>query len=743
MINRFFLWLVFCSFCFCTFGSNLSSYMKSQALVWEQLPYQWNEGAFVGNGIVGMMIYVDSLDNSLTFWLGRGDVTDHRLAPDNKTSMGKMGASVMTDYCRMDIGKLKILPHSKILSGTMVLDIFNGEIHGNIITLADTLRFAAFTPRGSDINVMELEYHNQYELKYIPGLPYSPRLQVFPDLRKKISYKNNPSPDYESNETAGSCVYRLNAGGDYSVCWQKKKDGYRDLIYVSMTNSVPLSGKSKVDAESHIKRFSAIGFSQLKKETNAWWNEYWKKSMIDIPDKKVENFYNIQMYKLAVNSTSEGPAMDCMGVLYKTTQWPGIWWNLNLQLTYMSTLTSNRLDQADNYLKLIDTYLLSMMKTQDSSKIGDYTWALFIYYKMLRYSGASWKEIERRVLPKAMDLIDIYQMKLNFVDGVYNLEDTESPEFEGFNTYINSNYNLALFKWLLSTSELICHHNQTVLPAREQWKNINSKLHDFLVDENGFMIAHGKPLDRSHRHYSHLLAYYPLQLIDLNNKENLLIFEKSLTHWLSVGGGKELAGYSYTGAASLYALLGDGEKAYHYIRHFLDSDLGMGLLLPNTMYVESGGKNPVIETPLSAATSISELLLQSKEGVIKLFPAVPKDWETCAFMNLRADNGVQVSARRNHFQLEWVSLFSDKETECIIDLKDWKEVYVVKGIPISLKKLSKGMVKIHLPAKVAVCLAANPACEVKWKYPSESEVSYYGIKKGKSLTRQMDWNVEQ
>ncbi len=35
---------------------------KQQALIWEQLPYQWNEGAFLENGIVGMVVSVDSLD---------------------------------------------------------------------------------------------------------------------------------------------------------------------------------------------------------------------------------------------------------------------------------------------------------------------------------------------------------------------------------------------------------------------------------------------------------------------------------------------------------------------------------------------------------------------------------------------------------------------------------------------------------------------------------------------------------
>ena len=95
--------------CMCSQPSSsnecMRKYMDSQSLVWEQMPLQWNEGAFLGNGSIGMVVYVDTADNSLTLWLSRPDVTDHRKAPNRKTSMGVKDASVMVDYCRMDIGK--------------------------------------------------------------------------------------------------------------------------------------------------------------------------------------------------------------------------------------------------------------------------------------------------------------------------------------------------------------------------------------------------------------------------------------------------------------------------------------------------------------------------------------------------------------------------------------------------------------------------------------------------------------
>jgi len=65
---------------------NWPIFMQQHDLVYEELPLQWNEGAFVGNGQVGMMMYATLKDNRIDFHIGRLDVTDHRKAPDRKTS---------------------------------------------------------------------------------------------------------------------------------------------------------------------------------------------------------------------------------------------------------------------------------------------------------------------------------------------------------------------------------------------------------------------------------------------------------------------------------------------------------------------------------------------------------------------------------------------------------------------------------------------------------------------------------
>jgi alpha-L-fucosidase 2 len=99
-----------------------------------------------------------------------------------------------------------------------------------------------------------------------------------------------------------------------------------------------------------------------------------------------------------------------------------------------------------------------------------------------------------------------------------------------------------------------------------------------------------------------------------------------------------LQGYTFTGAASMSALLADGDAALGYLNTLLTT-----YVKPNTMYAESG---PVIETPLSGAQSLHDMLLQSWGGTIRVFPAVPSAWADVAVQDLRAEGAFLVTAAR-------------------------------------------------------------------------------------------------
>lgn len=718
-----------------------SDYFGAQDLVWEEMPLQWNEAAFTGNGVVGHMAYIDTTDNSVTFWLGRTDVTDHRLAPDRKSSLGVKGASKFTDFTRLDVGKFKIFLADRITSGKVVQDIYDAEIRMEIATEGGNLDLDIFTPYGTDLHVMQVDSDVRYTCHLVPGCVRPSRMIVKPETIQEYGYRNNPDPVSENGRKSGYYVQPLTAGGDYAVYWEKKVRGHKSTVILSAQNGVPENGVALNDARREVSEAFDKGVRSLRKKNRAWWSAYWSKGMIEIPDKQIENFYNVQMYKLAASSARNGAAMDLMGPFYKTTQWPAIWWNLNVQLTYMSTLSTNRLEQCENYAALVDACFEDIVACTKVQTCGDYVWALHVYYQYLIYKGYNAEYIYDRFLPKAEQLLQMYS--LNFQDDgrVITLLDTESPEYEGFKVYNNSNYNLSCLRWLLQTLialDVETGRNHERLPY---WRDVLERLHPYEIDANGFMIASDVPLAKSHRHYSHLVSYYPLAIQDLSVKENKDLLARSVKHWIELENGKALMGFAYTGAISLSAYLGDGNTAYKYLSHFLNGKIGTSLLLPNTFYVEGDGRNPTIETPLSAATGLTEMLLQSWGGVIRIFPAIPDGWHNCAFETLRAEGGFDVSARMSEGKLSWVRIYNDAGNTCRIYLPEWSEAVVANGGVGKINSVGGGYYDVIIPQGEEIIISDAPEVEITPIHQGMNDVSYnyFGVKKGESLKKLMDW----
>jgi alpha-L-fucosidase 2 len=380
-------------------------------------------------------------------------------------------------------------------------------------------------------------------------------------------------------------------------------------------------------------------------------------------------------------------------------------------------------------------------------KLGDFAWAMHNYWLHYRYLG-DWKSIQDKWVPKAIKIAEAFEkfQQRNSI-GQIELLPMGSPEYKGFVTYPNTNYNLAILRWLLSS--LIESNENVGLNTIEiaKWKQTLANLIPYPVDANGLMIAGNQPVDMSHRHYSHLLGLYPLFQLNPDSPADRELVDKSVVHWHQIENGKALAGYSYTGAASLYAALGRGNDANQILQHFLLGDIGISQLLSNTMYVESGGRNPVLETPLSAAASIMELLLQSWGGKIRVFPAVPDDWKEASFHQLRAQGGFLVSASRSQGKTDWISVKSLSGEPCVVKVPNWTNaVQTGKGKKIPVSKIAQGEFKIDLKTGEEILLKSSENeinAEILPVACMKDEKNLYGVKKGKNLKNDQSWPLPE
>ena len=68
------------------------------------------------------------------------------------------------------------------------------------------------------------------------------------------------------------------------------------------------------------------------------------------------------------------------------------------------------------------------------------------------------------------------------------------------------------------------------------------------------------------------------------------------------------------------------------------------------------------EAGLAAGTAVAEMLVQERDAVLHVFPAIPDAWREASFAELRVPGALRVSARRRKGKTEWVGLQADADT---------------------------------------------------------------------------------
>jgi hypothetical protein len=216
---------------------------------------------------------------------------------------------------------------------------------------------------------------------------------------------------------------------------------------------------------------------------------------------------------------------------------------------------------------------------------------------------------------------------------------------------------------------------------------------------------------------------YPLYTMNWDQPENRPLIQKTMDNWLGMPAA--LRGYSFTGAASLYAMRGDGDRAIVYLNKLLDNEMKSGKVHPNTMYTEAG---PVIETPFSGVASLHDMLLTSWGDTIRVFPGVPTSWHDVSFDKLRAEGAFLVSAVRKGGKTQFVRIESLAGQPCRVktDLAN-----ATTDPRVELKQISEGVYEIPLKKGQAVTLYprdAKPASfEITPVQPQNDHLNTYGV----------------
>ena len=720
------------------------AFLEQHDMLWDRVPDRWEIAPYTGNGQVGFLFYQAKGEkkNVISIYAGRHDYYDHRLPHKGRENLWIYRS-------RLPLGHFKLTSKGNIQSTNLRLNLWDAELTGEIKTSAGSYKIRGLSHSLHDVLYFETDAKNgeSIQVSWHPDEPMppvratlnsgrGPKGKIW-DAMREAPLPMPPAPTLSVKNGVNFCFQPLHdKRGETTTGWdiQGSANG-KQIMTASIHHSFPEHDSMEKVAKNLMLARKMLGDKTFFTSHQQWWHDYYPLSFITINDPEKEAFYWIQMYKFASANRSNGPIMDLMGPWYHKTFWPMVWGDLNVQLQYWTHLTANRIAVGESLPNNIDKYIdnlsnnvpkhwkdsagISTSFPQDmiganNAKVPDMlTWLLHNYWLHCEFEGNR-ERMRNGLFPILRKTVNSYlnyikQFPVKSTDGKIHIKRSWSPEYPGGNGQ-DVNFTLALLRWSCQTLVNINKEHRLNDPLEAEWQNILDNLVDFQIDKDGLRIGKDIPFDKPHRHYSHLLAFYPLVVIKPDTKENKELLRTTLDHWLNVTFNsnekiKEIpvTGYTATGAASMYAMLGDSEKAYHYL-NFLIKHKNVS---PTTMYAEG---NPVIESPLSFATCIHDMLLQSWDGKIRVFPGTPAQWGDVAFHQLRTQGAFIVSAQKKSGITEFVSVESLIGSPCIIktDISNPK-IYINGALATSdqVHQTANGFREINLSKGDSVILSRN------------------------------------
>lgn len=699
---------------------SLEKEFKGTNLVFNELATVWDEAMPLGNGMVGNLVW--QKDGKLRFSLDRADLWDLRPKANINFEEWKFNdvyncwktgnyQKVLDEF---DLPSVLFPAPTKIPAGALEFEIEKlGEIQKVEL---DIEKATCFVEWGSGASLTTF-VHAEKPLGWykFENLPEEIRIKLnAPAYNRENTeaYTNQSRNDlnqlgYEQGEIVesdNSITYNQKGWNNFSYQihteWKTGKNSLTGCWSVSSNYNPDESNRSAIQM---VQKELEIGIESNIQSHNAWWKNYWNRSVVYIPDSVLLRQYYLEMYKFGSVARSDGPPVSLQAVWTadhgKIPPWKGDFHHdLNTQLSYWPAYTGNYLDLEEGFVEwlwenkpVFEKYTKDYFEaeglnvpgvtTLDGQAMGGWiqysmgptvsAWLAHHFYLHWKYTMDS-EFLESRAYPWLKNVaVFLNEISIRNDNGERQLKMSSSPEI-----YNNSekawfaettNFDLALIRWTYEKTAEMASELGLVKEA-EKWNMILSEWPDVTHDETGLMFAPGFPYDESHRHFSHLMAYHPLGLIDYSNgKEDQEIIEKTLRN-LEKHGSDYWTGYSFSWLGNLYAREFEGDKAARALTIFAEC-----FCLKNSFHVNGdqckAGHSKYTYRPFTLegnfayAAAIQEMLIQSHTGIVKLFPAIPEAWEKCSFEDLRTYGAFIVSAEMKSNAVQDVIIQSDKGGE--------------------------------------------------------------------------------
>lgn len=472
---------------------------------------------------------------------------------------------------------------------------------------------------------------------------------------------------------------------------------------------------SDLDAKDFLpaakKLVADVNLADAEKQHRQWWTDFWSRSFIEIPDKEIEKRWYAALYVMGCCSRVGKVAPGLWGNWLTTDHpnWQGDFHlNYNFQAPFYIVYGANHADLSlPFYQQLVDW----MPQARDFARergwkglhypVSIGPWGLCSYNPRLdlgqRSDGAYaamnfiwyWQYtqddewLKKDGYPYLRELAEFWEDYLKLEDGRYVIHNDSIHEGSGNDT--NPILTLGLLRTLFKNMLAMSNELGVDADKRAKWQDILDKLSPYPLQEHG-----GKTVFR----YSEkgtpwwggntlgIQHIFPAGAIGLDSDPKLLEISRNMIE--AMHRWHDGNGFSswYTACARVGY---DPKTILAKLRAECDR-----CSMPNLVLNYGGGG---IEN-VSGFLAINEMLFQSHEGVLRLFPCWPRD-QDARLGRLRAVGAFLVSAELKSGVVTGVKIVSEKGRDCTVQnpwpgksvqiIRDGKSAEVVSGERFTFK----------------------------------------------------------